>query len=104
MVSVHAYQQAYFSSPIAEVITSFGVQFHKYADDTQLYVAVKYDEDVEKLEKCTIAVRDWFTRNGMLLNPDKSEVLLVARKANAAKFAHGTGVCARDLILHTPCS
>ena len=29
----------------------------------------------------------------MLLNPDKSEVLLVARKANAAKFAHGTGVC-----------
>ena len=28
----------------------------------------------------------------MLLNPDKSKVLLVARKANAEKFAHGTGV------------
>ena len=82
-----------YVSPIAEVITSHGVQFHQYADDTQLYVAVKSDSDVEKLEKCTIAVRDWFTRNGMLLNPDKSEVLLVARKANAAKFAHGTGVC-----------
>src|SRR6476469_2515495 len=39
------------------------------------------------------AVRDWFTENGMLLNPEKSEVLLVARKVNADKFACGTGVC-----------
>ena len=29
----------------------------------------------------------------MLLNPDKSEVLLVARKANAEKFARGSSVC-----------
>ena len=81
-----------YVSPITEVITSHGVQFHQYADDTQLYVAVKSDADVQKLEECTIAVRDWFTENGMLLNPDKSEVLLVARKGNAEKFAHGTGV------------
>jgi hypothetical protein len=81
-----------YVSPIADVISSHGVQFHQYADDTQLYVAVKSDSEVTKLEECTIAVRDWFTRNGMLLNPDKSEVLLVARKANAMKFACGTGV------------
>ena len=81
-----------YVSPIAEVILSHGVQFHQYADDTQLYVAVKSDSDVKKLEDCTIAVRDWFTRNGMLLNPDKSEVLLVARKANAEKFAQGSAV------------
>ena len=29
----------------------------------------------------------------MLLNPDNSEILLVARKANASKFANGSGVC-----------
>ena len=82
-----------YVSPIAEVIASHGVQFHQYADDTQLYVAVKSDSDIKKLEDCTVAVRDWFTTNGMLLNPDKSEVLLVARKANAEKFACGSGVC-----------
>ena len=54
---------------------------------------MKTDSDITKFEECTIAARDWFTRNGMLLNPDKSEVLLVARKANADKFARGTGVC-----------
>ena len=82
-----------YVSPIAEVIASHGVQFHQYADDTQLYVAVMSDSDIKKLEDCTVAVRDWFTTNGMLLNPDKSEVLLVARKANAEKFACGSGVC-----------
>lgn len=81
-----------YVSPIADVITSHGVQFHQYADDTQLYVAVKSDSDIKKLEECSIAVRDWFAQNGMLLNPDKSEVLLVARKANADRFAHGTGI------------
>jgi hypothetical protein len=81
-----------YVSPIADVITSHGVQFHQYADDTQLYVAVKSESDLKKLEECTIAVTGWFTQNGMLLNPDKSEVLLVARKANAGKFADGSGV------------
>jgi hypothetical protein len=81
-----------YVSPIADVITSHGAQFHQYADDTQLYIAVKSDSDIKKLEECTLAVRDWFTRNGMLLNPDKSEVLLVARRLNAAKFASGSGI------------
>jgi hypothetical protein len=81
-----------YVSPIAEVITSYGVQFHQYADDTQLYVSVKSDKDIKTLEECTIAVSDWFTRNGMLLNPDKSEALLVARKRNAEKVGCGNSV------------
>ena len=82
-----------YVSPIADVITSRGVQFHQYADDTQLYIAAKSDSDIKKLEDCAIASRDWFTSNGMLLNPDKSEVLLVARRSNAAKFTESSGVC-----------
>lgn len=85
-----------YISPIANLITSHGVQFHQYADDTQLYVAVKSESDIVKLEECSLAVRDWFAQNGMLLNPDKSEVLLVARKANAEKFASGKGVRIAD--------
>ena len=73
-----------YVSPISDVITSHGVQFHQYADDTQLYTAVKCQSDIKALEDCTVAVSDWFTESGMLLNPDKSEVLLIARLANVA--------------------
>ena len=37
--------------PIAEVITSHGVQFHQYTYDRQLYIAVKSDSDIKKLEE-----------------------------------------------------
>ena len=81
-----------YVSPIVDVISAHKIQFHQYADDTQLYVRIESDVDVKRLEMCTLAVRDWFTENGMLLNPDKSEVLLVASQANAKKFANGSGV------------
>ena len=84
-----------YISPIADVIASFGVKHHQYADDTQLYTAVKSGNDthsIHNLESCCCAVRDWFARNGMLLNPDKSEVLLIARKSVAQTFADGSGV------------
>ena len=47
-----------YVSPIADVITSHGVQYHQYADDTQLYIAAKSEDDIKRLEACTMAVRD----------------------------------------------
>jgi len=84
-----------YVSPISDVISSYGVHFHQCADDTQLYTAVKSEGDscsLQNLELCTCAVRNWFALNGMLLNPEKSEVLLVARKAIADKFSNGSCV------------
>ena len=69
-----------YVSPIAEVVAHHGLRFHQYADDTQLYISAK-PGDLEagvpsSVVECTNAVRAWFLQNGMLLNPDKSEVIL----------------------------
>jgi len=84
-----------YVSPITDIITSYGVKYHQYADDTQLYTAVRTGADtksISDLEACSCAVRDWLARNGMLLNPEKSEVLLIAQKSIANTFAGGSGV------------
>ena len=64
-----------FISPVAGVISNFGVSFHQFADDTQLYIGVDLKSIVESLDildKCSRAVLDWFTNNGLALNPLKS--------------------------------
>ena len=74
---------------------SVSVQHHRYADDTQLYTAVRSGGDVEsinRLEQYSLAVRNWFLANGILLNPDKSEVLLVGTHAQAQKLDGGASL------------
>lgn len=78
-----------YVSSIIDIIAAHGVQFHQHADDTKLYGATQSDDGLTRLEKCTFAVRDWFTKNGMPLNPDDSEVLLVASQRNGKKIAPG---------------
>ena len=73
-----------YVAPVANVILSFGMSQHKYADDSQLYIAANQDNIQMKLDllrDCTAAVNDWFLLNGLSLNPDKSEVFLLGAAA-----------------------
>ena len=57
-----------------------GVQYHQYADDTQLHLAMRADNTATRLSvlaACTSDVRLWYMQNGLQLNPDKSEALIV---------------------------
>jgi len=69
---------AVYTSPVAEVIASHGVQYHQYADDTQLRLAMRADNTsagLSVLAACrpTADVRQWYIQyNGLQLNPDKS--------------------------------
>jgi len=71
---------AIYCSPIANVIAHHGVQYHQYADDTQLHLAMRADNTpagLPVLAECTTDVRQWYLQNGLQLNPDKSEALIV---------------------------
>jgi len=71
---------AAYISPVSQLISSHGVGYHQYADDTQLFLAMRAStihSDLLKLEMCTRNVKSWFAENDLLLNADKSEVMMI---------------------------
>ncbi|KAI2651661.1 RNA-directed DNA polymerase from mobile element jockey [Labeo rohita] len=70
--------------PLGNIIRKHGISFHCYADDTQLYISTRPDEtsELSKLTECVKNVKDWMTNNFLLLNSDKTEILLIGPKNN----------------------
>jgi len=76
-----------YVSPIADVISAFGINHHQYADDTQLYLALDpHHPDINTISRCTEAVCRWFQSNGLCLNPSKSEVILLGTAAATRSY------------------
>jgi len=71
---------AVYCNPVADVTASYRVQYHQYADDTQLRLAMQVDntsDGLSVLSACTTDVRQWYMQNGLQLSPDKSEALMI---------------------------
>ncbi len=68
--------------PLGNIIRKHGVSFHCYADDTQLYISSRPGEthQIEKLMECIVDIKNWMTSNFLLLNSEKTEVLLIGPK------------------------
>ncbi len=68
--------------PLCNIIRKYGISFHCYADDTQLYISTRPDETskLSKLTECVKNVKYWMTNNFLLLNSDKTEILLIGPK------------------------
>ncbi len=71
-----------YTSPICDIDRAHGVEFHCYADDTQLYLAFKpsFASSIAaktKMEACVSEVRLWMATNFLKLNDAKTEMLLI---------------------------
>ena len=54
-----------FVFPIGRLIELYGVSYHKYADDTQLYTALTANPNsyIDRLESCSAGLQRWFCEN-----------------------------------------
>ncbi|XP_058233510.1 probable RNA-directed DNA polymerase from transposon BS isoform X2 [Hemibagrus wyckioides] len=75
--------------PLGAIIHKHGISFHCYADDTQLYVSAKSDErhQLIKIEECVKDIRHWMATNFLLLNSDKTEVLVLGPHAARSELS-----------------
>ena len=94
---------AAYVSPIADVIYCHGKLFHQYADDTQLHVAAQAKVDtadaLKTVSSCTHAVQSLFLLNDLLLNPDKSEVMVIGTRTHVKAYPCGDHVDVAGTLL-----
>uniref|UniRef100_A0AAR2IX88 Reverse transcriptase domain-containing protein n=1 Tax=Pygocentrus nattereri TaxID=42514 RepID=A0AAR2IX88_PYGNA len=78
--------------PLGTIISKHGINFHCYADDTQLYISSKPDDKIKlgKIEDCIKDIKDWMSNNFLLLNSDKTEVLLLGPKLARDRQSNST--------------
>ena len=73
-----------YTSPLSTLIGKHkGVNFHFYADDTQLYVHLSHrnaSAAFGKLNRCLQDVKEWMSASKLKLNPDKTEFILFGSK------------------------
>ena len=83
-----------FTTPVGNIIDSFGVTYHQYADDTQLYTTIKLSssDKLASMSACADAVTSWHLENDVLLNQNKTEAIITGIRQQIAKFDRSAGV------------
>ena len=79
-----------FSNPIGEICSRHGMNYHCYADDTQVYLAIKprdiWNDIAQKLESCLSDISRWMKLNLLKLNQDKTELIIFAPRHRSQEF------------------
>ena len=72
-----------YTMPLSSIIESYGLKFHFYADDTQIYLnfsaqqQLSFDECLSQVENCIVAIKSWMTQNLLKLNDEQTEILFI---------------------------
>jgi hypothetical protein len=87
---------AMYLSPVSNVVAAHSLNYHQYADDTQLYMAVKRIDGNSPtfgvVSDCADDVNRWFLENKMMLNPTKTEAILFGTRAHCEKVNTAGGI------------
>lgn len=92
-----------YTMPLGRILRAHGLEYHFFADDTQLYVFVRpiraqVDGAIGRLEQCCKDIRTWMRGNFLKLNDAKTEVLLVGSRQQLKKISL-SGVMVGDSLI-----
>ena len=81
-----------YTTPLKQIILKYGICYHKYADDTQLYLvydlALPGDREraLSRLTACIQEIRVWMAQWWLKLNEDKTEMVIFVSKHHLKKY------------------
>ena len=75
-----------YTLPIGSIIHSHSsINYHFYADDTQLYIPLSpenFSHSIQKLKNCLNDIQNFMFANKLKLNPDKTGFILIGSQKN----------------------
>jgi hypothetical protein len=77
-----------YTTPISYLLTDLDMSFHLYADDTQLYISFSpgdHPTTLSRLSATLDSLHAWLSSNRLVVNPSKTEFLLVGSNQQRAK-------------------
>ena len=77
-----------YMSELGDVIRKRNINFHIYADDTQLYLAFNHNDPamtLQRLESCVDDINMWMVCHNLKFNDDKSELIVISSPHNKSE-------------------
>ena len=75
-----------YTASLGQLLRQLDIQYHFYADDSQLWVIFKppeLDTAIGQMEKCIVSVQKWMLSHQLKMNDDKTELLVISSKTIA---------------------
>ena len=80
-----------YTTPLGNIIRNHSLDFHIYADDTQLYISFKPCDSISRqtaishIEACIKDIKTWMTNNLLKLNDDKTELIIITTSETTSR-------------------
>jgi len=78
-----------YTTPFSSLLSNTGINHHLYADDTQLFISFSpssYPTNIIQLQSVIAQVSTWMSANLLILNPSKTEFLVIGNPQQLAKL------------------